>query len=118
MAKIKKHVGHKLQYPIKELKRIALKSTDVVGWYLHKYDSFSGGAATIRGPWNRWVSVFEGIDPRTHGNKKNHMSTAQEDAEFVCVAMNNFIPLLEKVEALEKEIKSYKKAKNEQDSSN
>lgn len=100
-----KHSHRELTHSIAELKEIAHNSSDVVAWYLHKYDTSKGGDATIRGPWNRWLTIFEGIDPKSHGNKDNcGVSDVQVDAEFVCVAMNNFIPLLDLITKMSEEI--------------
>ena len=84
---------------IKSLREIASNSSRVVHWYLHSYDSTSGGASTVRGPWNRWITISEGNDPEF-----KHIATPQADAKFVYAAMNNFEPLLDRVEQLEAEL--------------
>lgn len=92
---------------IKEIKGVIFKSSRVNGWYLYKYDSFAGGVATIRGPWNRWISIHEGTDPKSHGNKDNcGMADAQDDAEFVHVAMTELPNLVIEVENLKEKLKT------------
>lgn len=91
-------------------REIVEKSSNVVRWYLHKYDTSTGGKATIRGPFHRWVTVHEGADPTTMGNKDQcGLVDVQDDAEFICLAMNEYphaLDLIQSQQALIKELLS------------
>ena len=99
---------------IVDLKKICKESTQVVAWYPHKFDSSTGGSATVRGPWNRWVTIHKGIDPKSHGNQDNcGVAEPQDDAEFIAAAMNYFPTLLNEYEKQKQLIKKLKKEKSD-----
>lgn len=81
----------------KEMREIAEKSTRVVAWYAHgPYESPSPAYASVRGPFNRHLLVTPVAD-----RYKHEVASQRDDAEFAAEAMNNFVPLLDRIDTLE-----------------
>lgn len=74
-----------------QLREIASKSTKVVAWY------DDGG--TVRGPFNRWFHCTD--VPEQY---RSHVAWAGDDCTFAAAAMNNLVPLLDELDAMDKEI--------------
>lgn len=73
-----------------ELRVLESKSTMVVGWYAHSQE--------VRGPFHRWFTCSEVSE-----QYKKHVAWPWDDCAFVAGAMNNLVPLLDKVDELEAE---------------
>ena len=80
---------------LEELKKVANKSTRVVGWYAHPYEG------EVRGPFGRWFTCTGGENA---GVQPESVADISDDCKFAAAAMNNLVPLLEHIEKLEKEI--------------
>ena len=83
---------------IEELKVLITKSTSVVNWYPHAYDSTEGIGATVRGPFGRWLQVTE------VSNKDYPAAKPEDDAKYAAAAMNYLPHLVEEVERLREEL--------------
>lgn len=79
-----------------ELRKIAEESSDVVAWYPHPEDN------TIRGPFGRWLQVIEGGSG--YPGVPAPIATAENDTRFTAAAMNNLVPLLDELDAMERKI--------------
>ncbi len=97
MSGVDRHVTitSNIRNSLAEMKAAIAKASKVNGWYLHKFDSTTGGKTTVRGPWHRWFTISEGCDKTF-----THISTPEDDAEFLCAAVNNFSWLVEENEDL------------------
>ena len=74
----------------KKLRKIAGRSTRVVGWYAHM--------TTVRGPYCRWFKCSEVDD-----QDKHRVASTTDECEFAAAAMNNFVPLLDEIDRLRTE---------------
>lgn len=90
----------------KTLRALAEASTNVVAWYPHsQYDGYHPGQAAVRGPFGRWFLVSGGDNGMNDPVKyPTPVADLYDDAKFAAAAMNNLIPLLDEIEALEAEI--------------
>jgi hypothetical protein len=78
-----------------ELREIAENSTKVNSWTPHsEYNGYHPGKASVRGPFFRWFIVQGG-----EGYEKN-VANLFDDAKFAAAAMNNLVPLLDRVDKL------------------
>lgn len=81
---------------LKMLRELASKATKVVAWYPHgPGDQCAMNEATVRGPFHRWMVVRGGDHYPTF------VSHPEDDANFCAAAMNNLVPLLDHIAALE-----------------
>lgn len=77
-----------------EMLRVARAATQVVNWYPHgPYDGYHPGAASVRGPFWRWLIVNEGRG--WDQSKPKPVANVEDDAKFAAMAMNNLVPLVE-----------------------
>ena len=85
---------------LEKLKELEKKSTRVVQWYVYpEGDGYHPGQASVRGPFGRWLLVNGADDAPAE-----EVATKTDDAKFAAAAMNNFLPLIEEVERLRKEV--------------
>jgi hypothetical protein len=77
-----------------QLRELASKSTQVVGWYDHGLQD-----GTIRGPFHRWFKCEE-VEPKY----ARHVASVPAETAFVTAAMNNLVPLLDELDTKDKEI--------------
>ena len=85
------------------IKSLILKSTSVVNWYPHGYESTKNMGATVRGPYGRWLYVTE-----KQGDDPEHIASAEDDAKYAAAAMNYLPHLVEEVETLREELQKMK----------
>lgn len=79
-----------------ELREIAENSTKVNSWTPHsEYDGYHPGKASVRGPFFRWL-IVEQVDERD----RKYVADVYDDAKFAAAAMNNLVPLLNRVDKL------------------
>lgn len=78
---------------LERLRQLADKGSRMVHWYTHVNDG------TIRGGYCRWFTCSEGSEKLPAS-----IASVEDDTRFAAAAMNSFIPLLEKVDALKKEV--------------
>ena len=79
------------------LRSLAKASTEVNQWSYHGADS------TVRGPFCRWFKCTE-VDPKY----KKHVAESIDDCKFAAAAMNSMVPLLDLIDALEKDCGAWK----------
>lgn len=81
-------------YNLDELSKLCKKSTQVVGWYPHRY------SGQIRGPYYRWFILQPGSD-----DGQGRLASPEDDIEFAAAAMNTLPHLVIKIQELEQIIK-------------
>lgn len=81
-------------------------STWVNGWYPHRYSSDPDCAATVRGPFCRWLKITQGGGWDEKKGRPNYVADPGDDADFIAFALNNiesiatnYLLLLEAVRA-------------------
>ena len=72
-----------------ELKDLASKSTQVVGWYPHGYDR------TVQGPFCRWFTCSEVLP-----EYEKHVGSVENDVRYCAAAMNAVPALVGYIEEL------------------
>ncbi len=88
-----------------ELRKLAENSTKVVSWYPHsQYDRYHPGKASVRGPFGRWFLLDGGECKNGSPELGQGVADLYDDAKFAAAAMNNLVPLLDRVEELEKSL--------------
>lgn len=80
-----------MTHTIPELKELEKNSTQVVGWYGHKYPG------QVRGPFCRWFEVTD-VAPEY----EKHVASKADDALYCAAAMNNLPYLIEMLEKADK----------------
>lgn len=88
-----------------ELRALAAASTGVVAWHPHAGGDSYGPEATVRGPFFRWLKVLP-----VQEQYKHNVAEDVNDAKFAAAAMNNLVPLLDEIDALQARVKELEDA--------
>lgn len=82
----------------KMLRTLAEASTMVTSWYPHGETKEAEGP-TVRGPFHRWFVCWN-VSP----DYQHLVANPMDDCKFAAAAMNNLVPLLDKLDTIENEL--------------